>query len=191
MPFFSKVFKGRDSASKKNAKPLTNGVNAPEKPQWSDAWLRTRVDPEEVVELLKGCTVELKSRGEQATLDRQFRTDAELLVGLDMPFLLLPFRPTSDPSAARTFVRNYFFPQTDREEMRGDTLTRELRLTEPIVRMLPRYRQPKLTRAGTSQRHEMVLEQIARRRGHMGRLRAVQSRRARYAATLTYDGPPG
>jgi hypothetical protein len=68
MPFFSKVFKGRDSASKKNAKSLANGVDALAKPQWSDAWLRTRVDPEEVVELLKGCTVELKSRGEQATL---------------------------------------------------------------------------------------------------------------------------
>jgi hypothetical protein len=52
---------------------------------------------------------------------------------LDIPFLLLPFRPTSDPSASRTFVRNYFFPQTEREEMRGETLTRELRLTEPMV----------------------------------------------------------
>jgi hypothetical protein len=52
---------------------------------------------------------------------------------LDLPFLLLPFRPTSDPSAARTFVRNYFFPQTEREELCGETLMRELRLTEPMV----------------------------------------------------------
>jgi hypothetical protein len=52
---------------------------------------------------------------------------------LDLPFLLLPFRPTSDPSASRTFVRNYFLPQTEREEMRGETLKKELRLTEPMV----------------------------------------------------------
>jgi hypothetical protein len=52
---------------------------------------------------------------------------------LDIPFLLLPFRPTSDPSASRTFIRNYFLPQTEREEMRGETLKKELRLTEPMV----------------------------------------------------------
>jgi hypothetical protein len=62
MPFFSKAFKSKDK-SKKDANSLTNGHAAPVKPQWSDAWLRTRVDPEEVVELLRGCTQELKSRG--------------------------------------------------------------------------------------------------------------------------------
>jgi Domain of unknown function (DUF1708) len=55
------------------------------------------------------------------------------ILGLDMPFLLLPFRPTSDPSAARTFVRNYFSPPADREAFRGEYLMRELRLTEPMV----------------------------------------------------------
>ena len=59
--------------------------------------------------------------------------DKLTFIALDLPFLLLPFRPTSDPSAARTFVRNYFFPQTEREELRGETLNRELRLTEPMV----------------------------------------------------------
>jgi hypothetical protein len=60
MPFFLRKSKAR---SKKDADALANGHGAPAKPQWSDAWLRTRVDPEEVVELLKGCTQELKSRG--------------------------------------------------------------------------------------------------------------------------------
>jgi hypothetical protein len=49
---------------------------------------------------------------------------------LDMPFLLLPFRPTSDPSAARTFIRNFF----DRgQRLYGEGLAQELRLTEPMV----------------------------------------------------------
>lgn len=52
------------------------------------------------------------------------------LAALDMPFLLLPFRPTSDPSAARTFIRNFF----DRgQRMYGEGLAQELRLTEPMV----------------------------------------------------------
>ena len=61
------------------------------------------------------------------------RKDKLTSAALDLPFLLLPFRPTSDPSASRTFVRNYFLPQTEREEMRGETLKKELRLTEPMV----------------------------------------------------------
>ena len=49
--------------------------------------------------------------------------------GLDIPFLILPFRPTSDPSAARTFIRNYF-----ERSIHGEALSQELRLTEPMVR---------------------------------------------------------
>ena len=64
MPFFSRVFKPRDTSSTKKVKSQANGILAPHKPQWSDAWLRTRVDPEEVSELLRGCTLELKSRGQ-------------------------------------------------------------------------------------------------------------------------------
>lgn len=56
------------------------------------------------------------------------------LTGLDIPFLLLPFRPTSDPSAARTFVRNFFNSAFDRgEQLSGHALAQELRLTEPMV----------------------------------------------------------
>ncbi|EXJ56731.1 hypothetical protein A1O7_07075 [Cladophialophora yegresii CBS 114405] len=114
MPFFSKVFKSREGQAKKNVAPVANG-DSHKKPQWSDAWVRTRVDPEEVAELLHLCTAELKSRA------------------LDVPFLLLPFRPSSDPSAARTYVRNFFLPPHDREPLRGSSLENELRMTEVMV----------------------------------------------------------
>ncbi|RMZ76118.1 hypothetical protein DV738_g5092, partial [Chaetothyriales sp. CBS 135597] len=85
MPFFSRVFKVKDDSRQKNAAVVPD-KSAPTKKPWTDSWLRTRVDPEEVAELLHECTAEVKSRG------------------LDVPLLLLPFRPSSDPSAARTFV---------------------------------------------------------------------------------------
>jgi len=66
MPFFSNIFKGKDGHSKRHAKQ--NGiVEAPAQPRWEDAWQRKEVDPEEVQELLRYCTYEIKSRGE---LDR-------------------------------------------------------------------------------------------------------------------------
>ncbi|KAH0539118.1 hypothetical protein FGG08_004356 [Glutinoglossum americanum] len=114
--FFSKVFRSRDSAgvSKKNA--LQNDAStAPPEPRWQDSWLRNEVSPEEVQELLRGCTQEIKSRA------------------LDMPFLLLPFRPTSDPSALRTFIRNFFKRPERGGRLGGDELMQELRLTEPMV----------------------------------------------------------
>lgn len=56
------------------------------------------------------------------------------ILALDTPFLLLPFRPSSDPSAARTFVRNYFNQSFDKgAPVSGDELMQELRLTEPMV----------------------------------------------------------
>lgn len=57
MPLFS-----RKKDKKKIDQPAVNG-NGPSKPRWEDSWQRTRVDPEEVVELLHGCTAEIKSRG--------------------------------------------------------------------------------------------------------------------------------
>jgi hypothetical protein len=51
-----------------------------------------------------------------------------------MPFVLLPFRPTSDTSASRNFVRNFF--KADYEgtgQYSGEGLATELRLTEPLV----------------------------------------------------------
>lgn len=63
--FFSRL-KGKDgpttlTKSKKGQQAASQVL--PEKPKWSDAWTRTSVEAEEVQELLKGCTIELKSRG--------------------------------------------------------------------------------------------------------------------------------
>ena len=51
---------------------------------------------------------------------------------LEMPFLLLPFRPASDPSAARSFIRNYFNAERGLQ-LHGQRLSQELLLTEPMV----------------------------------------------------------
>ncbi|KAL1872598.1 hypothetical protein Plec18167_006716 [Paecilomyces lecythidis] len=114
MPFFTRVFRGKDSAAAKKQSKQTSEPAEPPKPRWTDAWLRTEVSPEEVQELLHGCSHELKFRA------------------LDIPFLLLPFRPSSDPSAARTFIRNYFNLERS-TPLRGEALMQELRLTEPMV----------------------------------------------------------
>ena len=50
-----------------------------------------------------------------------------------MPFMLLPFRPASDPSAARAFVRSFFSPSAERGTLEGERLMQELRMTEPPV----------------------------------------------------------
>ncbi|KAF5721290.1 morphogenesis-related MSB1 [Fusarium mundagurra] len=107
---FSRL-KGKDGKSKKKgANDSTQQL--PQKPQWTDAWARTYVEPEEVHELIRCCTEELKARG------------------LDHPFLLLPYRPTSDPSAVRSFIRHFFESHAN---LRGEQLTQELRMTEPMV----------------------------------------------------------
>ncbi|KAJ9646615.1 hypothetical protein H2199_002664 [Coniosporium tulheliwenetii] len=120
MPFFSRVFKHRDgprASSKldKHANGNDSAVALP-KPRWEDAWSRKEVAPEEIQELIHVCTQEMKSRA------------------LDMPFLLLPFRLHSDPSAARSFIRNFFKSSYERSALcTGASLQHELRLTEPMV----------------------------------------------------------
>lgn len=57
------------------------------------------------------------------------KTDLICCAALDQPFLLLPFRPTSDPSAVRTFIRHFF----DNYALRGETLAQEMRMAEPMV----------------------------------------------------------
>ncbi|KAL8774820.1 MAG: hypothetical protein Q9209_000759 [Squamulea sp. 1 TL-2023] len=117
MPFFSR-FRNKDpvgptSKSKKQSHLNGSAPPPPPKPRSVDPWLRKDVEPYEIQELLRGCTNELKSKA------------------LDMPFLLLPFRPTSDPSAARTFIRNFF--NEGRGLLYGERLEQELMLTEPMV----------------------------------------------------------
>ncbi|UKZ65272.1 uncharacterized protein TrAtP1_006466 [Trichoderma atroviride] len=105
------------SRRKKDGKSKKNGLDDSadlvlQKQKWDDAWTRKTVEPEEVRELLCGCTEELKNRG------------------LDHPFFLLPFRPTSNPSAVRTFIRNFF---SQDPPISGELLLQELRMTDPMV----------------------------------------------------------
>ncbi|KAI1375422.1 DUF1708-domain-containing protein [Hypoxylon crocopeplum] len=115
MPSFFSRIRGKDGSrvkSKKNANLQDLTHQLPSKPRWEDAYTRTTVEPEEVQELIKRCTEELKARA------------------LDLPFLLLPFRPTSDPSAVRIFVRHFF---DGSQSLRGEALAQELRMTAPMV----------------------------------------------------------
>ncbi|GJN79437.1 hypothetical protein PLIIFM63780_002950 [Purpureocillium lilacinum] len=113
MPGLFSRLKARDGLRLKKKQAGADLVSAlPAKPKWDDAYTRKTVEPEEIHELLHYCTEELKARG------------------LDLPFLLLPFRPTSDPSAVRTFVRHFF---DHGYALRGETLVQELRMTEPMV----------------------------------------------------------
>ncbi|KAL2020730.1 hypothetical protein VTK56DRAFT_8030 [Thermocarpiscus australiensis] len=115
MPSLFSRLKGRDGKlkSKKGHEQLAD--QQPQKPRWEDAWTRKTVEPDEVQELIRFCTEELKARA------------------LDLPFLLLPFRPTSDPSAVRTFIRHFFDGKDGGQLLRGEALAQELRMTEPMV----------------------------------------------------------
>ncbi|KAH0552890.1 hypothetical protein GP486_006909 [Trichoglossum hirsutum] len=75
--FFSKVFRSRDGAgvSKKHALQ-TSASTAPQEPQWQDAWLRNEVSPDEVQELLRACTQEVKSRDQPQIPVRSERLSA-------------------------------------------------------------------------------------------------------------------
>ncbi|KAF2663048.1 hypothetical protein K491DRAFT_616949 [Lophiostoma macrostomum CBS 122681] len=120
MPFFKNVFRSKDGPrSKSAAGKYADGRDEPvaqPKPRWEDAWSRKDVAPEEIQELIHVCTQEMKSRA------------------LDMPFLLLPFRPAADPSAARNFVRSFFRSSYEgSRQYSGQGLQQELRLIEPLV----------------------------------------------------------
>ena len=67
MPLFSK-FRSKSSQNTKNVKPqpdfASNGVTpTPVKPRYQATWTSTNVVPEEVEELVHGCTAEMKLRG--------------------------------------------------------------------------------------------------------------------------------
>ncbi|KAF2626854.1 hypothetical protein BU25DRAFT_394194 [Macroventuria anomochaeta] len=115
MPFFKNVFKSKDP-SRSGSKADASSEPAAPRPRWEDSWSRKDVAPEEVQELVHVCTQEMKSRA------------------VDMPFMLLPFRPTSDTSASRNFVRNFFKAAYEgTRQYRGESLAQELRLAEPLT----------------------------------------------------------
>ena len=53
-----------------------------------------------------------------------------------MPFLLLPFRPGSDPVGSKSFIRNFFKMQYEGTwQDKSRDVQMELMLMEPIVRL--------------------------------------------------------
>lgn len=60
---FSRINKARDARQKKkNAlNDLENSL--PAKPKWDDAYTRPSVEPEEIEDLIKCCSEEIKARG--------------------------------------------------------------------------------------------------------------------------------
>lgn len=65
---------------------------------------------------------------------RQIANSLAAAEALDAPFLLLPFRPNSDPQAARTFIRNFYKSNAEgASQYQGDALKQELRLTDSEV----------------------------------------------------------
>lgn len=65
MGVFSRLKK--DGKSKKKGASADLYDQQPAKPQWTDAWARTSVEPEEIHELVKRCTEEIKNRGMSPT----------------------------------------------------------------------------------------------------------------------------
>ena len=63
MPFFKRVFRSKDSSSKKQADTPPVQEDGVSRSKWTDAWLRSQVAPAEVQELVRACTKELKARG--------------------------------------------------------------------------------------------------------------------------------
>ncbi|GIZ43687.1 hypothetical protein CKM354_000690400 [Cercospora kikuchii] len=118
MPLFSRFkSKGAHAASKKGE--LENGLSAVQRPaRWQSRWESTSVEPDEIKELVHACTAEMKTRAE----------------ALDAPFMLLPFRPNTDPQGARSFIHNYYKNNAEGgSQYRGDSLKQELRLTDALV----------------------------------------------------------
>lgn len=68
MPFFSRVFKHKDGTAISPQPQQRADLNdkepvAPSRPRWEEAWSRREAAPEEVHELIRLCSREIKSRG--------------------------------------------------------------------------------------------------------------------------------
>lgn len=83
MPSIFSRLKGKDGPTKSRSKSKKNGAGndlankLPTKPQWDDAYTRKTVEPEEIRELVKTCTAELKARGTPRALPFCFTSPYE------------------------------------------------------------------------------------------------------------------
>jgi hypothetical protein len=64
MPSLFSRLKGKDGKSKSKKGANNDQLSQlPAKPKWTDAYARTVIEPEEIQELIRRCTEELKARG--------------------------------------------------------------------------------------------------------------------------------
>jgi len=63
MPFFKNVFKSKDGPRSASKAANHDEPAAKPKPRWEESWSRKEVAPEDIQELIHGCTQEMKSRG--------------------------------------------------------------------------------------------------------------------------------
>lgn len=94
------------------------------------------------------------------------------MIALDMPFLLLPFRPGSDPVGSKSFIRNFFRLQYEGGwSQNRRVFEQELKLMDPLVRLAKTICDcfhRLLGMIGSCQHYEVVLEQTSGWCGHMG-----------------------
>jgi hypothetical protein len=70
-----------------------------------------------------------------ATIGIVIRCANQLPTALDMPFLLLPFRPGADSVGSKSFIRNFFKVQYENTwHENKHVIEQELRLLDPMVR---------------------------------------------------------
>jgi hypothetical protein len=71
-------------------------------------------------------------------LEAHIRPCRSQLTALDMPFLLLPFRPGTDPVGSKSFIRTFFKSRYEGtwQDNIGFAVRNELMLMEPIVNFL-------------------------------------------------------
>jgi hypothetical protein len=63
MPSLFSRLKGNGKLKSKKGALDQLANQQPQKPRWDDAWTRKTIEPEEVVQLIRFCTEELKARG--------------------------------------------------------------------------------------------------------------------------------
>ena len=94
MPFFKNLFQSKDgsrSASKAGKYGDNNEPVLPPKPRWEESWSRKDVAPEEIQELVHGCTQEMKSRGTSSSVTVILRTTTDAQQHWTCPSCYCPF----------------------------------------------------------------------------------------------------
>lgn len=169
MPSLFSRLKGKDAGKLKSKKGANHDALAdlqPLKPKWDDAYTRSTIEPEEIQDLIRRATEELKARGMTAT---PTRTASWLLRDLSAPAL---YNGTTELTPMSCSPRSSIPASTFSPDVGPE---RRAHLCPTLFRWQPTRRGIGARAAhdrahGHCRRHEMVLEQTPRRCGGLGRL---------------------